>query len=241
MLIDSHCHLESIKNYKLSEHVLPVTVGYSNSSNLKNIEIAKKLNIPFVLGIAPQTAQKEGVSKLSEWVEIIKNANPKPNAIGEIGLDNHWAKTSEDKEKQRIVFNSMLMLAGRMNLPIVIHARDSVNEVLKIIKNFKEHDFTGKIMMHFFSGNDKEALEAVDIGAYISIPPLHSKERRKVINSITLDSMLVETDAPAVVRLPEDVEKSVSYISEVKNLDFNTVSEQTAKNAIKFFNIKKTD
>ena len=232
MLVDSHCHLDSIKNYSLSDKVLPITVGYSHSSNLKTLEIAKKLKIPFVLGISPQAAQKEGIEKLDEWAEWIKSANPKPNAIGEIGLDYHWAKTKEDKEKQHSVFENMIELAEEMQLPIVIHARDAITELLNILK---ERKFSNGIMMHFFSGNEEEAKRAADIGGSVSIVPLHSKIRRKVINAIELEYLLVETDAPAVVRLPEDVEKSVQYISEVKNLDFSVVAEQTTKNARKFF------
>ena len=232
MLVDSHCHLDSIKDYELNKDVLPVTVGYSHSSNIKTFEIANRLKIPFVLGISPQAAQKEGVKDLGKWTEWIKNTNPKPNAIGEIGLDYHWAKTKNDKENQHIAFSKMLDLAEEMKLPVVIHARDSISEVLNIIE---ERKFAHGVMMHFFSGNEHEAKRAVDIGGYISVVPLHSKERRKVINSIELEYLLVETDAPAVVRLPEDVIKSVEYVSEVKELDFSIVAAQTTKNAKKFF------
>ncbi len=232
MLIDAHCHLDSIKDYKPNNTVLPVTVGYSHSSNIKTLEIAKSLKIPFVLGISPQAAQKEGIHKLDEWVEWIKNTNPKPNAIGEIGLDYHWAKNEENKKRQHIVFNKMLDLAEEMKLPIVIHARETISEVLDIIE---KRNFAHGIMMHFFSGNEEEAKRAVGLDGYISITPLHSKQRRKVINSIELEYLLVETDAPAIVRLPEDVKESVEYISEVKELGFDIVAKQTAKNAKKFF------
>ncbi|MBS3067858.1 TatD family hydrolase [Candidatus Micrarchaeota archaeon] len=232
MLVDAHCHLDSIKEYKLSDEVLPVTVGYSHSSNIKTLEIAKRLRIPFVLGISPQAAQKEGLVKLDEWTEWIKNT--RPNAIGEIGLDYHWAKNEEDRKRQHTTFKKMLDLAEEMKLPIVIHARETISEILDILK---ERKFQHGIMMHFFSGNEREAKRAVELGSYISIVPLHSKERRKVINAIELEYLLVETDAPAIVRLPEDVKKSVEYISEVKELDFGTVATQTAKNAKKFFRI----
>lgn len=231
-LVDAHCHLDSIKDYSLSGTVLPVTCGHSHSSNIKTLGIAKTLSIPFVLGISPQAAQKEGVARLDKWADWIKTAKPRPNAIGEIGFDYHWAKTREDRENQHIAFGRMLELAEEMHLPVVIHARETTSEILDILK---ERKFSHGVMMHFFSGNEKEAEYTVDLGGFLSIISIHSKERRNVINAIELEYMLVETDAPAVVRLPEDVEKSVSYISEIKKLDFSFVAEHTANNAKKFF------
>ncbi|MDO8553849.1 MAG: TatD family hydrolase [Candidatus Micrarchaeota archaeon] len=234
MLIDAHCHLESIKDYVPSPGFLPITVGYSNGANLKNILIAEKLKIPLVLGIAPQTALKEGTEKLEEWIEVIKQSKVKPVAIGEVGLDYHWAKNEEDKKKEKLVFERMIELAEETHLPIVIHSRKSDDDCIRMLK---ERKFSNGIMMHFFAGDEKQASNAIDIGSYISIPPVRSKERKKVINSIGLEYMLVETDAPAVVRLPEEVTKSVEYICELKKLEFDVVALQTTKNAIKLFKL----
>lgn len=230
LLVDAHCHLNEIKSYALSDRVLPVTTGYSHSSNMKNIEIAKSFSIPFVLGISPQAAQKEGVERIDEWAEWIRNA--RPNAIGEIGLDYHWARTREDTEKQHIAFGRMLDLAEEMHLPVVIHARQADSEILDILA---ERKFPNGFMMHFFSGDEKEAQRIIGLGGYISIIPLRSRERRNTIASVDLEHLLIETDAPAVVRFPEDVEKSCAYISEVKKLDFSIVAGQTARNAKRFF------
>ena len=246
MIIDAHCHLESMKEYRFDKDFIPVTVGYSHKANVKNLEIAKKLKIPFVIGIAPQTALKEDISNLDSRVEFIKNSETKPNAIGEIGLDYHWAKTKEDIEKEKLVFNSMLELAKNMKLPVVIHSRSAskIDEETKkfgsaesdVIKILEENSFS-KIMMHFFSGKVEEAERAYSLGAYISIPPLRSKERKEIIKKIPLENLLVETDSPYIVRTPQEVKKSIEYIAEVKDLDFEIVADQTAKNAIKLFNI----
>jgi len=232
MFVDAHCHLESMKNYTPSDKVLPVTVGYSHSSNRKNIEIARKFNLPFVLGIAPQTAIKEDISKLEEWVDLIRK-NP-PNAIGEIGLDYHWAKNEQDIKNEKIVFDRMLDLADEMNLPVVIHSRKSTTDVLDILE---KRNFTKGIMLHFYSGTVEEAKRALSMGAYISIPTLHSKERRNVINITPLEGIVIETDSPYCTRSPDDVIKAAQYVAEVKNLDVEVVGEKTASNAKKFFNI----
>ena len=232
MIVDAHCHLESIKGYTLKD-TLPVTCGYSHSTNLKNIEIAQRLRIPFALGIAPQTAIKNDLKDLELWAETIRKA--RPNAIGEIGLDFHWAKGNEDIAKEQIVFDRMVGLAEEMKLPVVIHSRKAEE---KCIEYLRERKFKHGIMLHFFSGDERTAKMALDLGAMISFTPLHSKERRKVINIVPLENVLIETDAPYVVRTPDEVIQSAEYVSEIKKIELNEVKEQTAKNALKFFNFK---
>jgi len=230
-LVDSHCHLFDIKQYKPSKDLIVVSSGYSHATNVKNAELSKKLNIPFSLGIAPQSVIGDrDLTPLDEWADFIKKS--KPNAIGEIGLDYHWAKGEEDVKKEELVFRRMLDLAEEMKLPVVIHGRKATSDILD---TFKMRNFELPIMMHFFAGNVSEAEWVAEKGGYISIPPLHSKERRNVIKEIQLENLLVESDAPYVVRKPEQVKDAVSYIAEVKELDFDIVAEQTTKNAHSFF------
>ncbi|HIH23011.1 TPA: TatD family hydrolase [Candidatus Micrarchaeota archaeon] len=232
-LIDSHCHLESIKGFAPSDNVLPITCGYSHTSNLKNIEIARKFNVPFCLGIAPQTAIKQGTTQLEEWCGTI--LKKKPNAIGEIGLDYHWAENDAHITSERVVFDRMISLAEEMDLPVVIHSRKAENDALVELKKRK---FENGIMMHFFSGTVKDAELALSMGAILSIICLHSKSRKDVIKLAPLESLVIETDAPYVGRKPEDVIEAAKYVAEVKGLDVEVVASQTAKNAAKFFKIK---
>lgn len=231
-IIDSHAHLNDYKSIEIKPGWLPVTVGYSHHSNVKNAEIAKQYNLPYVLGIAPQTAVKEGIANLEMWVEEIKKHEP--NAIGEIGLDFHWAKNTQHLKDEQTLFERMLDLAEEMKLPIVIHAREATTEILDTLE---ERKWGRGIMMHFFSGTLEEAERAVGMGALISFTPLHSKERKKVINTLELESMVVETDSPYVVRTFYEVERAIEYVAETKGLNRNLVAEQTAKNAIRFFGI----
>jgi TatD DNase family protein len=232
-LVDAHCHLDHLPKYKIHPGLLPVTVGYSHSSNQKAVVIAKEHGIPFVLGIAPQTAIKADLSMLDGWVAFIRES--RPNAIGEIGLDYHWAKSEQDVEKEKIVFERMLELAEEMRLPVVIHARQATHDTLDFLqlRNFN-HGF----MLHFFSGTLTDAKRAADMGGFVSIPPLHSKERRMAIEAVDLGQLLVETDAPYVSKTPDDVSKAVEYIAEVKGLSTETVEKRTAANAKRFFGIK---
>jgi len=232
-LIDAHCHLGNLPNYIIPEGLLPVTVGYSHTSNQKAVEAAKMHGVPFVLGIAPQTAIKEDLSKLSEWVDFIRK-NP-PSAIGEVGLDYHWAENEQDTKKEQVVFERMIELAEEMRLPLVIHAREATSDVLD---SLQLRNFRNGFMLHFFSGTLHDAKRAVEMGGYVSIPPVRSKDRTAAIAALGLEHLLVETDAPYVGRTPDAVMDSVAYIAEVKKVDKEIVIRKTSENARAFFKIR---
>ena len=106
---DAHCHLESCAGGFMPT-ILHITCGYSHASNQRNGKIAEENeNAYLCAGIAPQEAMKHPdiKIKLVEWEEEIA-AFPKLVAIGEIGLDYHWAKTEEEKFLQQEAFISQL-------------------------------------------------------------------------------------------------------------------------------------
>lgn len=229
MIIDVHCHSEAFKGpYK---NIIPVLTGYSHSSNKKTLALSKTYSIPFVLGIAPQTIIREGFKE--EWISFIKNE--KPNAIGEIGLDFHWAKDERTREEQKTLFIKMLTLADEMKLPIVIHCRDAHKELYSILR---ENTPRFGFIMHFFFGDTERATEFIKLGGIISILPKRSKERDDVIRDISLDHIVVESDAPYVMKKIDDVEKAVHYIAEVKEIEVEEVIRKTTENATRFFSIK---
>ncbi len=232
-LVDSHCHLDSFKKKQMAElpeGIIPVTSGYSHKSNLKNAEIARTLKIPFCLGIAPQTAVFDGIEKLPEWEGFIRSQNP--NAIGEIGLDYHWGKEEKHFSDEKALFGRMLSLAEEMDLPIVLHTRKAEE---KCLDSLQSYGWKRPFMMHFFSGDAETAKRAVKMGGLISIPPLHSKDRRKTIESIPLEKLVSETDAPYITRGIEGVRDAVQYIAEVKNIPFEKAARATSENSATFF------
>ena len=233
MAVDVHAHLTEIKNVEellKKKRVLPVASGYSHAENVKTVKLAEKYSLPFSIGIAPQVAQN---GFQSEWLEYIEKQNP--NAIGEIGLDNHWAKTEKHKKLQKECFEKMLEIAERKNLPVVIHSRDSMNEILEVLVQRK---FTNAVMFHFYSGEKKHAKLALKhLDAYFSIPPLHSKGRKEAILEAGLERVVVETDSPYIVRTFLEVEKSILYVSEVIGKKKEEVEIKTAENAAKIFKL----
>ncbi len=231
---DAHCHLESCAGGFLPT-VLHITSGYSQQSNAKNAAIAKdNENVYLCAGIAPQEAMKHPSIKikLGEWEEELADFS-KLVAIGEIGLDYHWAKTQEERFLQHEAFVSQLVLAERLGLPAVIHSRDAETECLEIVKNFNL-DY----VMHCFSGSSEQAKAAVAHRGLVSVPPLRSKERRQFIRDLPLEKLLAESDAPYIGKTPSDTLEAIKMIAEIKGMDIEAVKKQLLLNTAAFFRIK---
>jgi TatD DNase family protein len=232
MIVDAHTHIHEndpdISIY-IEKGIVPVITGHSHNANVKTLECAKRFKVPFVLGLAPQTAQTEGMGELHEWKKFIMDGNP--NAIGEIGLDNHWARDDGQRKKQERVFEEMLELAEQMKKPIVIHSRESYREIVDTIVGRK---FNNRVMFHFF-GDDDPLYALKHLDAYFSIPPLRSKGRKIAIEKMPEERMVAETDSPYVGKTPFDVMLSIGYIAEVKKIDEKEAAKIVSSNAFKFF------
>ena len=229
-LVDAHCHLDEIPDYAPETGVRPITCGHSHPANVKTLAIARRFKLPFALGISPQEAQRGDIRELETWIGLIRQS--KPNAIGEIGLDFHWAKTQEQKDRQYHVFDRMLGLAQEMQLPIVLHCREAGDAMLDVLG---AAGWRHGAMWHFFSGNETQMQRALDMGMMLSIPPLPSNARESAIRKTPLTQLLVETDAPIGSRTPAGVQQAVEYVARVKGTTVEEIAKQTAKNAARLF------
>ncbi|MCX6772763.1 MAG: TatD family hydrolase [Candidatus Micrarchaeota archaeon] len=235
---DAHCHLDSCSGVLLP-HVLMITSGTSHETNLKNLHISQQNdNVYLCAGISPQEAMKHKQIKIviQEWEETISTQikdSGRLVAIGEIGLDYHWAKTDEERYLQQECFISQLQLAERLALPVVIHSRDAEEQCLDILKNFNLN-----YMMHCFSGKSETAAAAVAHKGIISIPPMRNSERKKFIASLPLEKLVAESDAPGIGKTPEATLESIKMIAEIKALPEEQVRKQTLLNTVSFFGIK---
>ncbi len=226
-MIDAHAHLMDFRvEYKPSIPV--VNTGYDLKTSLRAIkQIDDK--IWAVIGISPQKAMRP--IELRE-LERIENISENAVGIGEIGLDYHWGKEEIERKYQKEWFLKQIEIAKDGDLPIVIHARDAIGDVLRLLKGFD-----GKVMFHFYSGGVEEAKEIIDRGWIISVPPLRSKKRKKVILNTPIEQLVVETDAPYVGKTCEDVVKSIEYIAEIKEMESKEVEGITERNTIKLFRL----
>lgn len=237
-LADAHCHLDLFGDLapvreSISNGVLTIiTDGVDTKSNMKALQICDNVNIFAALGIDPEHVLKLQSNELEFNTGLIRQNAARIVAVGEIGLDYLLAKTDRERELQMKVFGSLLALAKELDLPVSVHAREALGDVLSMIK---ESGVT-KVHLHFFSGTEKQAEEAAKLGYMISIPPLSSATRRKAIKKVPLQQLMAETDCPIVGKTPNDAEKSVHIIAETKGIAYEDACRQIAENTKRFFN-----
>ncbi len=234
--VDSHCHLTDIPGLEnclsaCREKLGAVfTCGYSKESSISGIGIAEA-NPGFVYAVAgesPQRAMDKPEVGLG-WLRELKGIA----AVGEIGLDKHWGKTEAQLGNQKIWFERQLELAHELGLPVVIHSRDAESEVLDVL----ERKFSGRVLLHCFSGNGEEAKRAGELGYSATVPPGNSKQRRKVIKALELDYLLLESDAPYLGKTPLSALDSAKMIASEKGVELEEVVKRTSENALKFYGV----
>ena len=255
MIFDSHCHLnDEALFFHLQEHIdkainakvtYMLVVGIDLQTSKRAIEIAEKYSFIYAaVALHPNEIMNAKNGDYEAIVELAKHK--KVVAVGEIGLDYHWKNTPVDIQKE--YFLKFLKVAKEINKPIIIHTRDSLDDTLSFLNDNRNLLTSG--VMHCFSGNVAMARKFIDLGFYISLAgPLtfkNAKETKQVAQMISLDNLLVETDAPYLaphpyrgkLNEPALLVHVVDELSKLKNLEYQFVAETTAKNAKKLFGIK---
>lgn len=247
-MIDTHAHILKeyyqdietlIKELKNKNVLKVVNCATSLDNSYEVINLAKLTNnflLPAV-GIHPEVIQD--IDKINEIEEIIKNN--KIVAIGEIGLDYYWNK--ENKEEQKNLFNKLLDLAEKYNLPILVHTRDSIQDCFDILK---KRNLKG--IIHCYSGSYEMAKEFIKLGYKLGIGGVLTFKNSKlyeVIEKIELKDIVLETDSPYLSPEPfrgkENNPYNIYYvakrIAEIKNIDVEKVIDETTANAYEIFDI----
>lgn len=250
MFIDTHCHLgyddypNVNKIIKKMEDNLIVFSGADSKYNKEVIDLCEKYdNIYGTLGLHPDQA----VIYKEEDIKFIEQniSNPKIIGIGEIGLDYYYTK--ETKEKQIILFKRQLDLARKYNKTVVIHTRESISDTFDVLSNYTDL----KVILHCYSGSVEMAKKFISmfdvkfgIGGVVTFK--NAQKVKEVVKNIDTKYLLLETDSPYLTPEPYRGEKNEPYnvtiiakkIAELKNLSYDSVLEQTTKNAKSIFNLK---
>lgn len=248
MMIDTHCHLfkEDYDNLqevieRMQDNIMIVS-GTNDKTNLEVIELVNKYpNIYGVIGIHPEEA--DNVTEDSFKIIEDNINNPKIVGIGEIGLDYYWVK--DNKEKQIQLFIKQIELANKHNKTIVVHSRDSISDTYNILKN----QLKTKAVMHCYSSSLEMAKKFTDLGIMLGIGGVvtfkNSKALKEVVENISINYLLLETDSPYLAPEPYRGKKNEPYnviyvaekIAELKNVTVEEVLEVTSKNASEQFNL----
>ncbi len=248
-LIDTHCHIYYDKYHDIDEVInraiknnitKMICVGVDIESSKKSIELAEKYDMIYATaGYHPHESKDTIPNYLNELESLLQHK--KVVALGEIGLDFFY--NHSDKKTQIKIFEEQLELAKSLNMPCVIHNRESDDELIKSIKRTKNNNG----VIHCFASNTKFANELIDLNLHLSFTGLITfvDELKEVVKNIPIDKIMVETDSPYLTPIPHRGKRNepymVKYIAEeiakIKNKSLNDVANQTTKTASNFFGI----
>ena len=184
-------------------------------------------------GYHPHESKKITPNYLKELETFLEHE--KVVALGEIGLDFFYEHS--DKKTQIKVFEQQLELAKSLDIPCIIHNRESDKELLKSIKNVKNN----KGVIHSF------AKKLINLNLYLSFTGLITfvEELKDVVKNVPIENIMIETDSPYLTPIPYRGKRNepymVKYVAEkianIKNISANDVANQTSKTARNFFGI----
>ncbi|GAB2732779.1 TatD family hydrolase [Melaminivora jejuensis] len=209
--IDTHVHLDEFLHHGGAAHadaeraraaqagvahcVLPA-VECANFAAVR--QLAERHGDSYALGIHPLFTRRAGDADLQVLAgELEQRADdPRLVAVGEIGLD-YFDRTLDD-ERQQHIWREQLRLARRHDLPVIVHSRRSVDQVLK---GLRELPVRGGIA-HAFNGSEQQARILIDMGFKLGFGGAATFERahqiRRLAASVPLSAIVVETDAPDI-------------------------------------------
>jgi len=174
--------------------------------------------------------QLEHVSKIAREKPIV--------AIGEIGLDYYWDKTYV--EQQKLAYRAQIEMALELDLPIIIHSRDSLDDTIGMVEDFADPRLKG--VFHCFNGDVKQMERIQKLGFFMGLGGVITFKNSKmedVLSEIDMNLVILETDSPYLTPTPfRGKRNESSYIpligeklAEVRNLKIDEVAQITTRNA----------
>lgn len=251
-LIDTHCHLygrdfekdiksviERAENEGVQRFYLPAV-----DSEVLDAMLQLEQDFPgkcfAMMGLHPCSVKedyKQELALVGEWL------SKRPfKAVGEIGLDYYWDKTFV--EAQQLAFHQQIEWALQYQLPIVIHSRESMADCIGIVQEHQKGNLRG--IFHCFTGSLEEAQQIIDLGFYLGIGGVITYKNthlREVLKAISMDNIVLETDAPYLTPVPFRGKRNessylkyiVEKVAEVKEMPIEEAAAITSANAKKIF------
>lgn len=272
MFVDTHCHLNMIvksdPDVLLTEdqfakiaHVVAdaqragvgkiVNVGTSLPESLNSIAIAKRfLPVYASVGIHPCDCNEISAQDFKDMIKQIrqlleaKEVN-KIVAIGETGLDFYHKPFQ--KQMQIDCFKQQIELALEHDLPLVVHVRESADEVLRVLDEYRQNNVRGVI--HCFLQQKDFADQVIEWGFFVGLdaPITYPKNDwlREVFKQIALDHIILETDAPFLPpqqfrgkqNSPIHIPLIAQTLADIKGVELEVVRAHTTANAERLFAI----
>lgn len=181
----------------------------------------------------------------ADWLDAVRAfcARPKCVAVGEIGLDYHYDFSPRDV--QQAVFAAQLALANELDLPVIVHDRESHEDTLRLLRQYRPQG-----VVHCFSGSAEMAKEVVALGMYIGLGGAttfkNARRPLEVAAAVPVDRLLIETDCPYMTPVPfrgkrndsTYIPYAAAAIAAARGETAETVLAQTRANANRLFRLE---
>lgn len=251
-LIDTHAHIdypdfEQDRDAMISRAFdagikYIINVGPTIEGSVNSVALAAKYPGVFAaVGIHPHDADTTPVG----YADVITGlcSQKKVVALGEIGLD--YCKNYSKPENQRELFKTLLTVAKKVNLPVVLHSRQADHDTLSIVKDCMPL----KAVVHCFSGDERFLQDCLSLGFMISftcnITYKKAESLRQVVRNVPLERMMLETDAPYLSpegyrgkrNEPLFVRHLAEQIALLRGISLEEICRVTTANAKIFFNL----
>lgn len=253
VFVDTHTHLYlnhfNADRHEVVDRALKNNVNYLLLPNIDSGTIPDMLKMykEFPGICFPMIGLHPGSVKENYEEELIKIENYLGEnyfiAIGECGIDLY--RGSKYKDQQMKVFETQLIWAKGKRLPLVIHSRDSFNEIFSLLDKYADEDLSG--VFHSFTGNKDHLSRVLGYGFYVGINGIVSFKNSdliKFMHDLPVEKVLLETDSPFLAPVPERGKRNESsflpYIAqklaEIYSISIEEIADITTKNAKSLFN-----
>ena len=253
MFFDTHAHYNDAKFDKDRESILNslsenkvkyvVNIGTDIPSSEYSISMAEKYPFMYAsVGFHPDSAHLVNDESILKLKELCKH--PKVVAIGETGLDYYW-ESNPPKEIQQQAFIKQIALAEELDLPVIVHNRESTMDMINILKDTMPR----KCIIHCASISIESAKILLSLDCYISFAGTvtfkNASKLRNLAKTIPLNRLLIETDSPYLA--PEPLRGSINdsrnlihtakTLSDTLGLEVEEIASITLNNAKRIYNI----
>jgi TatD DNase family protein len=218
------------------------SIDSSGTQKMYDLEAQFPDNVHLMIGLHPCYVKENYLEELAH-VEA-QLALHKFYAIGEIGIDLYWDKTTLDIQK--IAFQRQIQLAKKHHLAINIHCREAFDEVFEVLELEKSAELFG--IFHCFSGNLEQAQRAISLGLKLGIGGVTTFKNGKIdqfISQIPLEHIVLETDSPYLAPAPHRGKRNESSyavlvaqkLAELYQLPLIEIARITTENSKAVFGI----
>lgn len=254
---DSHCHIdtdvygEDTDGVVSRAHAAGVTrmvcigAGYGVEGIARAVDLAQRHDSVWAsIGVHPHDA-RVWTDELGLGLRDLA-ARPRVVALGEMGLDFHY--DSSPRDDQRRAFRAQLRLARELDLPVVIHDRESQGETQAILEEEGSFDGAG-VLYHCFTGDVAAMARIVSAGGFLSLPGIitfkNAEAMKQVAREVPADRFLIETDSPYLTPVPFRGTRNepclvpwvAACVGSLRGITLDEVAETTWKNAVHFFRL----